>query len=74
MTPDDISTRADIASRHFLLSLAVELSEYDAEIMRNAYVVGWIQGAYAGANEARPEVCNRRLTRHRPSCKHNERG
>lgn len=75
MADDDIGTRAELAAAHFLASLGVALPEWDAEIMRNAYVVGWIQGAYAGANEYRPHVCKRRLTRrHRSICTHDEKG
>ena len=70
---DGIAERANAAAVNFLASLNTPATEREAALITNAYAAGWIQGAYAGANEARTEVCKRRTLR-RSTCKHNERG
>lgn len=71
----DVGSRANEAARNFIASLDVPASKREGAIIFNAYAAGWIQGAYAGANEARPDVCSRRTTgRNRPTCTHYARG
>lgn len=71
---DDVGERAEDAAANFVASLAVETSARDSAVVFNAYVAGWIQGAYAGANEARPNICKRRTLRRGTSCTHNAKG
>lgn len=72
MSGTDVGTRAEESASRFIESLGVDVRPHDAAIMFNAYVVGWIQGVYAGANEARLDVCKRRTRR--TTCNHSEKG
>lgn len=71
---DSVGIRAEEAAANFVASLGVESSAREAAIVFNTYVAGWIQGAYAGANEARPNICKRRTSRRGTSCIHNAKG
>lgn len=71
---DDVGTRAEDAAANFVASLGVEPSARETAVVFNAYAAGWIQGAYAGANEARPNICKRRTSRRGTSCIHNAKG
>lgn len=74
MNAADIGERANEAAANFLASLDAAATETEAAIIRNAYAAGWIQGAYAGANESRLDVCIRRTVRRRLTCRHNAKG
>lgn len=53
---DSVGIRAEEAAANFVASLGVEASARESAVVFNAYAAGWIQGAYAGANEARPNI------------------
>ncbi len=75
MNASDVSSRANEAAANFLESLDAPASKVEAAIIVNAYAAGWIQGAYAGANEPRQTVCKRRTSRRSASqCTTNTRG
>lgn len=70
----EVGERANEAAVNFLASLDAPATAVEAAIVTNAYAAGWIQGAYAGANEARHDICARRTVRRRVVCTHKARG